>query len=69
MWRGAVDWPAFGSGDEMIIAGNATAKLVFYPIGPGTAPDRRLTNWVVYARVADTARCRQAAKAGPSRRL
>ncbi len=53
MWRGAVDWPAFGSGDQMIIAGDATAKLVFYPIAPGSAPDRRLTNWVVYARIAE----------------
>ncbi len=53
MWRGAVDWPTFGTGDEMIIAGDATAKLVFYPIAPGSAPDRLLTNWVVYARIAD----------------
>ncbi|MGC9270799.1 FAD-dependent monooxygenase [Acidiphilium sp.] len=53
MWRGAVDWPAFGSRDEMIIAGDATAKLVFYPIAPGSTSDRRLTNWVVYARIAD----------------
>lgn len=53
MWRGALDWPAYGTGDEMIIAGDHIAKLVFYPIGPGSAPDRRLTNWVVYARIAD----------------
>ncbi|HQT73330.1 MAG TPA: FAD-dependent monooxygenase, partial [Acidiphilium sp.] len=52
MWRGALDWLAFGSGDEMIIAGNATAKLVFYPIGQPAAgaAGTRLTNWVVYAR-------------------
>ncbi len=50
MWRGALDWPAFGTGDEMIIAGNATAKLVFYPIGQPAADGTRLTNWVVYAR-------------------
>ena len=29
------------------------AKLVLYPIGPGTAPGTRLTNWVIYARVAE----------------
>lgn len=52
MWRGAFDFPVFGTGDDMIIAGDVTAKLVFYPVGPGTAADRRLTNWVVYARVA-----------------
>ena len=26
---------------------------MLYPIGAGTAPDRRLTNWAVMARVAD----------------
>ena len=50
MWRGAVDWPAFEGGDVMLIAGDREAKLVFYPIAPGSAPDRRLTNWVIYAR-------------------
>jgi 2-polyprenyl-6-methoxyphenol hydroxylase-like FAD-dependent oxidoreductase len=53
MWRGAVDWPIFDGGDAMVIAGDAVAKLVLYPIGPGDAPGTRLTNWVVYARVAD----------------
>lgn len=53
MWRGALDWPAFGSGDEMIIAGDAVAKLVLYPIAKGGAAGMRLTNWVVYARIAD----------------
>ena len=53
MWRGAVDWPAFDGGDSMVIAGDAVAKLVLYPIGPGQTPDTRLTNWVIYARVAD----------------
>jgi 2-polyprenyl-6-methoxyphenol hydroxylase-like FAD-dependent oxidoreductase len=53
MWRGAVDWPAFDGGDSMVIAGDAVAKLVLYPIGPGETPDTRLTNWVIYARVAD----------------
>jgi 2-polyprenyl-6-methoxyphenol hydroxylase-like FAD-dependent oxidoreductase len=52
MWRGAVDWPAFDGGDSMVIAGDAVAKLVLYPIAPGTTSDRRLTNWVIYARVA-----------------
>jgi len=53
MWRGAVDWPAFDGGDAMVVAGDGVAKLVLYPIAPGSAPDRRLTNWVIYARVAD----------------
>jgi 2-polyprenyl-6-methoxyphenol hydroxylase-like FAD-dependent oxidoreductase len=53
MWRGAVDWPIFEGGDAMVIAGDAIAKLVLYPIGPGDTPATRLTNWVVYARVAD----------------
>ncbi len=52
MWRGAVDWPAFDGGDSMVIAGDAVAKLVLYPIGPGETPATRLTNWVIYARVA-----------------
>ena len=52
MWRGALDWPAFEGGDSMVVAGDAVAKLVLYPIGPGATPDARLTNWVVYARVA-----------------
>ena len=53
MWRGAVDWPAFDGGDSMVIAGDAVAKLVLYPIGPGETAGTRLTNWVIYARVAD----------------
>ena len=53
MWRGAVDWPEFDGGDAMVIAGDATAKLVLYPIAPGLSPGTRLTNWVIYARVAD----------------
>jgi 2-polyprenyl-6-methoxyphenol hydroxylase-like FAD-dependent oxidoreductase len=52
MWRGALDWPAFESGDVMLIAGDLKAKLVFYPIAPGSTPEHRLTNWVIYARVA-----------------
>jgi 2-polyprenyl-6-methoxyphenol hydroxylase-like FAD-dependent oxidoreductase len=54
MWRGAVDWPEFDGGDSMVIAGDAIAKLVLYPIGPGESPGTRLTNWVIYARVADS---------------
>ncbi len=53
MWRGAVDWPAFDDGDSMVIAGDAVAKLVLYPIGPGASENTRLTNWVIYARVAE----------------
>ena len=52
MWRGALDWPAFETGDVMFIAGDLKAKLVFYPVGPGSTPAHRLTNWCVYARVA-----------------
>ncbi|MGH2877088.1 MAG: FAD-dependent monooxygenase, partial [Solirubrobacteraceae bacterium] len=50
LWRGAVDWPAFLTGRSMIIAGGMDAKLVLYPIGAGSAADRRLTNWAVMAR-------------------
>ena len=53
MWRGAVDWPAFDGGDAMVIAGDAVAKLVLYPIAPGETAGTRLTNWVIYARVAE----------------
>jgi 2-polyprenyl-6-methoxyphenol hydroxylase-like FAD-dependent oxidoreductase len=37
----------------MVIAGDTIAKLVLYPIGPGTSPGTHLTNWVIYARIAD----------------
>lgn len=50
MWRGAADWPAFGTGDSMLVAGGNDAKLVVYPIGAGTSPDTRLTNWAVCVR-------------------
>lgn len=53
MWRGALDWPAFETGDVMFVAGDLRAKFVFYPIGHGSTPERRLTNWVVYAKVDD----------------
>ncbi len=52
LWRGAVDWPQFGNGRSMIIAGGMEAKFVLYPIAAGSAPDRRLTNWAVMAKVA-----------------
>lgn len=53
LWRGAVDWPQFMTGRSMIIAGGMEAKFVLYPIGAGTAPDRRLTNWAVMAKVSE----------------
>ena len=53
MWRGALDWPAFDGGDAMVIAGDSVAKLVLYPIAPGSTPATRLTNWVIYARIAE----------------
>ena len=52
LWRGAVDWPQFWTGRSMAIAGGMEAKFVLYPIGAGTAPDRRLTNWAVMAKVS-----------------
>ena len=56
MWRGAVDWPLFLDGESMIVAGGMQAKLVLYPIGAGTTPERRLTNWVVNVKIGDPAR-------------
>lgn len=53
MWRGAVDWPAFETGDVMLIAGDMNLKLVFYPIAPGSTPAHRLTNFVICARLGD----------------
>ncbi|HEU5472531.1 MAG TPA: flavin-dependent oxidoreductase [Actinophytocola sp.] len=47
MWRGATEWPVFGTGASMIIAGGTQAKLVIYPIAPGATADTRLTNWVL----------------------
>lgn len=47
MWRGATDWPVFADGATMLVAGGTAAKLVVYPIAPGRAPDRVLTNWAV----------------------
>lgn len=53
MWRGALDYPTFETGDVMLIAGDEVAKLVFYPIAPGATPGTRLTNWVIYAHAGD----------------
>ena len=53
MWRGATDWPKFLDGSSMIVAGGTDTKLVLYPIGPGTTPDRRLTNWAVCSKIAE----------------
>ena len=64
LWRGATDWPQFLTGRSMMIAGGLEAKFVLYPIGAGTAPDRRLTNWAVVARVAEGPRRRRAARTG-----
>ncbi|WP_232665221.1 flavin-dependent oxidoreductase [Pseudonocardia sp. TRM90224] len=50
MWRGATDWPTFGTGSSMVIAGGIAAKLVIYPIASGSSPETRLTNWVVCIR-------------------
>jgi 5-methylphenazine-1-carboxylate 1-monooxygenase len=53
LWRGAIDWPAFLTGRSMVVAGGLTAKMVIYPIGEGSRPDKRLTNWAVSGRVGD----------------
>jgi len=37
----------------MIVAGDMKEKLVLYPIGAGSRPDTRLTNWVVCAQIGD----------------
>lgn len=53
MWRGAVDWPAYETGDVMLVAGDMQEKLIFYPIAEGATPGTRLTNWVICARLGD----------------
>jgi 5-methylphenazine-1-carboxylate 1-monooxygenase len=53
MWRGATNWPKFLTGSSMIVAGGNAAKLVLYPIGPGSTPEHRLTNWVVCSQIAE----------------
>ncbi|UPY38488.1 flavin-dependent oxidoreductase [Sediminicoccus sp. KRV36] len=56
MWRGAIEWPAHEGGDVMLIAGDMAEKLVFYPIGAGSTPETRLTNWVICAQIGDATR-------------
>src|SRR6185312_1030531 len=53
LWRGAADWPVFLTGRSMIIAGGLNAKAVIYPIGEGSSPASRLTNWGVLVRGGD----------------
>lgn len=53
MWRGAVEWPAYESGDVMLVAGDMQEKLIFYPIADGATPGTRLTNWVICVRLGD----------------
>jgi 2-polyprenyl-6-methoxyphenol hydroxylase-like FAD-dependent oxidoreductase len=50
MWRGASEWPQFRGGRSMIVSGGTAAKLVIYPIGPGTRPGYALTNWALCIR-------------------
>jgi 2-polyprenyl-6-methoxyphenol hydroxylase-like FAD-dependent oxidoreductase len=50
MWRGAANWPEFGTGHSMLVAGGTAAKLVIYPIAQGRDPGTRLTNWAVCIR-------------------
>ncbi|MEU4673387.1 flavin-dependent oxidoreductase [Amycolatopsis sp. NPDC023774] len=50
MWRGATDWPEFGGGRSMIVAGGTAAKLVVYPIAQGRSAGTRLTNWAICIR-------------------
>ena len=56
LWRGAADWPVHVDGRTMVIAGGMGQKFVFYPIhADPAAPERRLTNWAVMARIDDGA--------------
>jgi 2-polyprenyl-6-methoxyphenol hydroxylase-like FAD-dependent oxidoreductase len=50
MWRGATEWPQFGGGNSVLIAGGTDAKLVVYPIAPGSNSHTRLTNWAICVR-------------------
>jgi 2-polyprenyl-6-methoxyphenol hydroxylase-like FAD-dependent oxidoreductase len=50
MWRGATEWPEFGGGRTMIIAGGTPGKIVVYPIARGRRLGTMLTNWVVCIR-------------------
>lgn len=56
MWRGAIEWPCYETGDVMFVAGDMKEKLVFYPIGRGSTEGTRLTNWVVCAQIGDPTR-------------
>ena len=52
LWRGAVEWPVFGDGRTMLIAGGMRAKFVLYPIVAD--PARHAPHhWVVASRVSD----------------
>ncbi|CAN5158412.1 flavin-dependent oxidoreductase [soil metagenome] len=53
LWRGARDWPAFLTGNSMIVAGGLHAKVVVYPIAEGDGPTTRLTNWAVLVKVGE----------------
>jgi 2-polyprenyl-6-methoxyphenol hydroxylase-like FAD-dependent oxidoreductase len=53
LWRGAIDWPVFLTGQSMIIVGGLDAKAVVYPIAEGSSPASRLTNWAVLVRIGD----------------
>jgi len=55
LWRGAVDWPVFESGNVMLIAADRMAKLTIYPIAEGRSAGTRLTNWVMNGKVASGA--------------
>jgi 2-polyprenyl-6-methoxyphenol hydroxylase-like FAD-dependent oxidoreductase len=56
MWRGAIEWPCYETGDVMFVAGDMKEKLVFYPIGRGSTEGTRLTNWVICAQIGDATR-------------
>jgi 2-polyprenyl-6-methoxyphenol hydroxylase-like FAD-dependent oxidoreductase len=53
LWRGARDWPAFLTGNSMIVAGGLHAKVVVYPIAEGSSPSTRLTNWAVLVKTGE----------------
>jgi len=52
LWRGAVEWPVFETGDVMLIAADRMAKLTVYPIAEGRTAKTQLTNWVMHGKVA-----------------
>lgn len=53
LWRGARDWPAFLTGNSMIVAGGLHAKVVIYPIAEGESASSRLTNWAVLVKTGE----------------